>query len=195
MTERPALVPFELTICGVQELGDHCDVGVSHVLSLLDPGFPDPDAFGAYGEHERLDLRFHDIIDEVPGMVAPGRADVEALLRFGEEILTEGLENAHLLVHCHMGVSRSTASMALLLAQACPRAPAETVFEEIVRLRPQAWPNLRIVEMGDTILGRRGELVAAVRRHYQASAARNPDRARFMAEAGRGRELEGVEGY
>lgn len=195
MTERPALVPFELTICGIQELGDHCDVGVSHVLSLLDPGFPDPDAFGDYGEHERLDLRFHDIIDEVPGMVAPARADVAALLRFGEEILREGAGNVHLLVHCHMGVSRSTASMALLLAQSCPDAAADTVLAEIVRLRPQAWPNLRIVEMGDAMLGRDGELVAAVRRHYRASAARNPERARFMADAGRGRELEGVEGF
>src|SRR5690606_15734452 len=85
MKDRRILTQFELTICGIEELSDHCEAEVSHVLSLLDPGFPDPAAFGEYGEHERLDLRFHDIIDENPGLVAPSQPDVEAILRFGEK--------------------------------------------------------------------------------------------------------------
>jgi hypothetical protein len=35
-------VPFEVTICGIDELGLHCDRGVTHALSILDPGWPEP---------------------------------------------------------------------------------------------------------------------------------------------------------
>ncbi|MBA4269903.1 MAG: protein-tyrosine-phosphatase, partial [Methylobacterium sp.] len=40
-----------LTICGIEELPAHSLRRVSHVLSLLDPGLPEIDTFGTYGEH------------------------------------------------------------------------------------------------------------------------------------------------
>ncbi|HET8726009.1 MAG TPA: protein-tyrosine-phosphatase [Alphaproteobacteria bacterium] len=182
-------VPFEITVCGIEELSGFCEVGVSHVLSILDPDWPPPSAFGGYGEHERLELRCHDIIDEREDLIAPRRADVELLLKFGRDLMREPPARAHLLVHCHAGISRSTASMALILAQARPDRPAVEALAEVKRIRPQAWPNLRIVEMGDALLGRDGELVAAVREHYGEVAARDADWARRMVEAGRGREV------
>ena len=42
------------TICGIEELPQHGEAGVTHVLSILDPGHPELSAFGAYGEH-RID--------------------------------------------------------------------------------------------------------------------------------------------
>src|SRR5205823_14193730 len=68
-------------------------------------------AFAGFSPHRRLALRFHDIIETRPNCLAPQQADVERLLAFGHELI-EGLP-AHLLVHCHAGVSRSTASAAL----------------------------------------------------------------------------------
>jgi predicted protein tyrosine phosphatase len=63
---------WELTICGLTELGDHGGRGVTHVLSILDPDHPDPADFAGYGrEHRRLTLRFHDIIDDLPGWSPP----------------------------------------------------------------------------------------------------------------------------
>jgi hypothetical protein len=32
--------------------------------------------------------------------------------------------------------------MALILAQALPDASGKQVFDEVLRIRPQAWPNL-----------------------------------------------------
>jgi hypothetical protein len=52
------VVPFKITVCGIDELGDHCDVGVSHVLSILDPKEPELPVFGSFGEHARVELRF-----------------------------------------------------------------------------------------------------------------------------------------
>jgi hypothetical protein len=56
------MVPFKTTVCGIDELNDHCDVGVSHVLSILDPDAPELPVFGAFSEHERVELRWSDQI-------------------------------------------------------------------------------------------------------------------------------------
>lgn len=183
-----ATMPFDFTICGIMELPEHSDVGITHVLSILDPGHPDLDAFGAYGEHARLELRFHDAIDQRPDEELPQSQHVEALLRFGREMLEEPGEK-RLLVHCHAGVSRSTAATVLLLAQAAPELSAEAIMAEVARLRDRAWPNLRIIEIGDALLGRGGTLIGAVRNRHREMAGKNPALVRFMADAGREREV------
>lgn len=192
MTSASDFVDFRITVCGIAELESHCAAGVTHVLSILDPGFPDPEAFGAFGEHERLDLRFDDIIDEQPGKRLPEPEDVEALLRFGRDLAR--VPGAHLLVHCHMGVSRSTAAMTLILAQARPDRPASEALAEVRRIRPRLWPNLRLMELGDAILGRKGELVAAAVARYRHVIEVQPEMGRLMTEMGRGREVRRARG-
>ena len=188
MTSASEFVAFRITVCGIAELAGHGAAGVTHVLSLLDPGFPDPDAFGAFGEHERLDLRFHDITEAQPEMKLVQREDVAALLRFGRDLAR--IPEAHLLVHCHMGISRSTAAMALILAQARPDRPAREAFAEVRRIRPRLWPNLHLIELGDALLGRKGELVAAAIARYRHVIGRRPDVGMMMTAMGRGREVE-----
>jgi predicted protein tyrosine phosphatase len=181
------LVPFQVTICGIDELGFHCEAGVTHVLSILDPGWPEPEALGAYDPHRRLELRFHDVIEAGLGCIAPESLDVEQLLTFGRG-LTEA-RSTHLLVHCHAGVSRSTAAATLILAQTRPDRPAAEALLAVVRQRPRAWPNLRILELGDALLDRRGEIVNAARAHYRRVLEREPWLIEQMIEGGRGREV------
>ena len=183
------IAPFKITVCGIEELEGHCATGVSHVLSILDPGWPVPEAFGAFGEHERLELRFHDVIEAAPDVQPPREEHVEALLAFGRDLMAEPREDAHLLVHCHAGISRSTASMVLILAQAMPDRPAAEIVAEVLRIREKAWPNLRIIQLGDILLNRRGALVAAVPDAYREQLARRPGLAELMTKAGRGREV------
>jgi predicted protein tyrosine phosphatase len=182
------LVPFQVTICGIDELGVHCAAGVTHVLSILDPGWPEPAAFGAFDPHRRLELRFHDVIEADPGCVAPERLDVEQLLTFARDLTKAS--DTHLLVHCHAGVSRSTAAATLILAQTRPDRPAEEALQAVVRQRPRAWPNLRILELGDALLERRGEIVDAARAHYRRVLQREPWLAEQMIDSGRGREVD-----
>jgi len=192
VTSASSFAGFRITLCGIAELEQHSALGVSHVLSLLDPGFPDPDAFGAFGEHERLDLRFHDITEARPGMRLAEREDVAALLAFGRDLVRE--PGAHLLVHCHMGISRSTAAMALILAQARPDRPALDALAEVRRIRNRIWPNLRVIELGDGLLGRRGELIEAAIARYRHVLERKPEVATMMTEMGRGREVRLAQG-
>jgi predicted protein tyrosine phosphatase len=172
------IAPFRITICGIEELAGHRRAGVSHVLSILDPDWPVPDAFGDFGEHRRLELRFHDVIEELPGTAPPRAEHVDELL-----------------AHCHAGVSRSTASMALILAQALPGLPAARILGEVLRIRPRAWPNLRLLELGDAMLGRGGEMVAAACEVYRRQLAARPELAEHMAQGGRQREVAAANGW
>jgi predicted protein tyrosine phosphatase len=183
----PRTTPFRVTICGIPELGEHCGAGVTHVLSIVDPEWPDPPAFAEFAPHRRLSLRFHDIIETEPGRLAPSRADVVRLLAFGREL--HGRAGSHLLVHCHAGVSRSTASAALILAQAHPERSAGDVLDAVSRMRPRAWPNLRILEFGDALLGRNGELITAAAMIYRRVLDREPSFQDAMIDGGRGREV------
>ena len=191
MEWKSDLVSFGITVCGIEELPDHAARGVSHVLSILDPATPQPPAFAQYPAHAKLELRFHDIIKERPGEILPSRSDVDLLLAFGRDLLAEPKESQHLLVHCHMGISRSTAAMFLTLAQARPDVAPETILAELVRIRPRAWPNLLMVKYGDALLGRGGGLVRAVKAHYLQRMSEQPDIANFFRSVGREEEVEG----
>jgi predicted protein tyrosine phosphatase len=191
MEWKSDIVPFGITVCGIEELSDHARHGISHVLSILDPGFPTPPAFAHYPAHAKLELRFHDIIKERPGEILPRKADVDLLLAFGRDLMSEPAAARHLLVHCHMGISRSTSAMLLLLAQARPDVEATKVMAEVVRIRPRAWPNLLMVKFGDELLSRDGALVAAAKAHYKERMLGNPQYAEFFRGVGREEEVEG----
>jgi predicted protein tyrosine phosphatase len=121
------VAPFNITVCGLDELTAHCETGASHVLSILDPDHPVTEAFGRFGEHAKLELRFHDVIEADRGMDPPREADVARLLAFGHGLIREPSQGAHLVVHCHAGISRSTASLALILAQALPNLSGHNI--------------------------------------------------------------------
>src|SRR4029077_6850743 len=95
----------------------------------------------------------------------------------------------YLLIHCHAGVSRSTAAAALILAQAWPERPARDMFDVVSNLRPRSWPNLRILELGDALLGRDGEIIAAVAAVYRRVLERDPHFLGALIAAGRVREV------
>src|SRR5271165_4134545 len=143
-----------LTVCGLDELERHERGGVTHVLSILDPDWPEPAAFETFGPHFRATFRFHDAIEAAPGVVLPQKRDVEAILAFGRD--AGGI--SHLLIHCHAGVSRSTAATLMILAQAHALASEGSLVDLLVKIRPQAWPNLRMVTFADELLGRNGRL-------------------------------------
>lgn len=181
-----------LTICGIEELPGNSAREVTHVLSVLDPDRAEIEAFGTYGEHHRVTLRFHDIIAARPGMIMPAPEHVGEVLRFGEGLRDTAAARVkgHLLVHCHMGISRSTAAMLTLMAQAEPAEDADALFARLREIRPQAWPNSVMIGFADEQLGRKGKLTEALGRHYGHQLKIQPKYRTWMAELGRGREVE-----
>ena len=182
-----------LTVCGLDELDQHSNRAVTHVLSIVDPDYPDPQAFQGYDAHHRTILRFHDVIEPFDGYVMPEPGHVEAILAFGEALGRGAAardQPGHLLVHCHAGISRSTAAMAMLLAQVYPAQSEDHIFERLVGIRPQAWPNSRMIGFADRLLSRNGRLNAALGRLYARQLALRPDLDETMRRHGRAREVE-----
>jgi predicted protein tyrosine phosphatase len=128
-----------------------------HILSLGDPGAAPPRGLAEHPAR-KLRVEFDDLErDPAPGFgyVAVQLAQVRAMLDF--LVACDGPA----LIHCAAGKSRSTAAGLLLLAHRLgPGREAEAVAE-LKRIRPAAWPNRRIVGMGDELLGRGGALIAA----------------------------------
>ena len=127
----------------------------ARMLSLLAPGQEPPAAPAGL---PRLVLRFHDVAAPAPGLVAPDRAMMQALLDFA----AAWTEPGPLLAHCWMGISRSTAA-ALIMACAVDPACDEGGLARMLRqASPAATPNPLMTALGDELLGRRGLLIAAV---------------------------------
>ena len=180
-----------LTVCGVEELVQHSDRGVTHVLSILDPDWPDP-TFEGFDRHHRVTLRFHDAIAPQAGLVLPTRQNMEAVLAFGRamEASAKGRDDNHLLVHCHAGISRSTAAMVTLIAQAHPERDEDSILEQIVAIRPKAWPNSVMIGFADDMLGRKGRMLEALGRLYRRQLQTFPHVGEYMRLNGRAREVE-----
>ena len=184
MRSEPAVTLH--TVCGLEELAGHGTSGISHVLSLLDPGTPEPAAFSAYPAHARTTLRFHDCLGPGENLVPPEPDDVATILAFGRSL--DGA--AHLLVHCHYGLSRSTAALLMLFAQGEPEVPAEDLVARLHALREPAWPNARMIGFADSMLGRQGRLSEAVRQLHALQLQVRPHLAELLRGLGRGAEVD-----
>jgi predicted protein tyrosine phosphatase len=181
-----------LTICGLEELELHSARSVTHILSILDPDWPDPEAFLSYDPHHRTILRFHDAVEPAPNLMLPQIGHVEAILAFGRALGhdAQARDEGHLLIHCHAGISRSTAAMAMLLAQLYPDEDEDRHFARLLEIRPQAWPNSVMIGFADELLGHNGRLVGALGRLYARQLAARPNLADTMRGIGRGREVD-----
>lgn len=131
-----------------------------HLISLGDPGSAPPAGFDAHPAR-KLRLEFDDIERPSPTCrwyVPCSWRDVERLVAFAAGV------RGPTLVHCAAGVSRSTAAAILLLCAQLGRGREADAIATVCALRPQAWPNRRILWMGDALLELGGALIAADRR-------------------------------
>jgi len=132
----------------------------THLLGILDPLTPDPRAY----RHKpagrvALVLRFRDVDAATPE--GPGGHHAAAIIDFADRAVAASRQGeARLLVHCHAGISRSTASayIALVRERGIERAPE--AFAELLRIAVQPWPNRSLVELADRQLAAAGRLLA-----------------------------------
>ncbi|MCA1442937.1 dual specificity protein phosphatase family protein [Ensifer sp. IC4062] len=139
----------------------------SHVLSLLDPELPETDVpVIASVAHRVVRMRdqenagatqhFPDLVQNVFEAMRPVADD----------------RSSRILVHCHAGVSRSTAFAYGLIAHQLGKGREEEAFAALLTITRKPWPNRRIIEILDASLGREGRLLAPL----DAMRARHPRR-------------------
>ncbi len=147
-------------ICGLDELAAAPLATADRIVSIIGTQQPTPPELSGISTPV-LTLRFDDVVAPIDDARPATEADIRAALQFD----AGAREDERLVVHCTAGISRSTALLAVLLAARHP-ALNDEIFTAIRKIRPKAWPNMRVVMLGDDVLGRRGTLVAALRRHY-----------------------------
>lgn len=170
-------------ICGIGELHAAPLATARRVVSILEPRAPLPPELADI-TGELLTLRFDDVIVEGGNYQPPTHDDIERLLAFDRNHRATD----SLVIHCTAGISRSTAALAILLAQRRPATEAD-VFAQLRLIRPRAWPNSLMIALADEILAARGRLVHELREHYKAQLRQYPDIGRMMIGLGRESEI------
>jgi predicted protein tyrosine phosphatase len=145
-------------VCSLARLQETiAGTGARHVVSLLGDEFRVERPRGIAPENH-LRLRLHDISLPLDGHVLPDEAHVADLLRF----VRTWDRRTPLVVHCFAGISRSTASAYASVCALSPHRDEKAIAEALRRASPTATPNIRIVSLADSLLGRNGRMIAAV---------------------------------
>ncbi|WFU25471.1 hypothetical protein QA649_04295 [Bradyrhizobium sp. CB1717] len=127
---------------------------VHTVSSFLDPdrSFEKPSFKFTFHVHEIF--VFHDVIEPIEGRILPTCDDMERWIRLVQKTIDH---RSTLLIHCHMGLSRSVAAAAVA-AYMLDAIPIADIPGWLRRDRPNAWPNSLMLSYADKILGASGKL-------------------------------------
>jgi predicted protein tyrosine phosphatase len=164
---------FDVRIGGLHSIGtDIPAFRPTHLLGILDPLYPEPTCYDhGRGSRTMLLLRFFDIDEAEPD--GPAAAHVESIIAFVDRLRLEcGRGRPRLLVHCHAGISRSTASAYIALARELGLERAAEAFQHLLQVTASPWPNRRLVSLADDALGAKGRLLAPLDTYRTANRDR-----------------------
>lgn len=178
-----------IRVCGLSDLGDHIHESADPVLSIVNPERAALGLEAGLSERAFCALAFHDEVDPRAGCVLPSEEDVHAILDFGRRTFPSAL-----VVHCHSGISRSTAATAMIWAQDDPDRPADSIMLELLGVRPQCWPNSLMLELADKLLRRSDSLAEAAIELFRSRLQSDPLLAARMVRLRRSRDVDRANG-
>ena len=131
---------FELRISGIFEAGRWADNGwPTHIISLVDPGVVPP-----FTAERHLVLHLHDVESQLRDeWVLPNEGHLDEILGFSRDLK----DGDRLLVHCHQGLSRSTAAAIGIMVQ--HGMGPEEAYLHVEGVRDILLPNGLITRMID----------------------------------------------
>jgi predicted protein tyrosine phosphatase len=140
---------FEIKICSLDSADDYIDKWATKTISLLDPNLRD-----VYPSTPTRHVEFfNDIAQPFYGWIMPKMLHLRNCLEFSESFTN----NDRVLIHCHAGVSRSTAiAIAILIQHGMSVGDA---FDKVLEVRDCAWPNAEIIALTDVHFGLGGSLI------------------------------------
>lgn len=128
------------------------------VISILDPETPFPELGAAYADRH-LRLSFHDVHEAAPGLAAVMDEHVTQLLSF----LDDWGDGESILIHCHAGIGRSTATGFVARCYRNPAASELAIARDLRRVAPLSRPNEAVVKIADRLMRRDGRMLHAIR--------------------------------
>lgn len=129
----------------------------SKILFLVSIGAPEDDLPKGYSNvPNRLRLLFGDTVTAEHGAT---EADIQCLIDLANRLKGS---NGNVLIHCEAGVSRSPAAALILYTCLLGRGSERKSMDLVLRQRPFAMPNRRMVQLADRLLGREGRLMSVL---------------------------------
>ena len=101
----------------------------------------------------QLVLCFDDIASPKDDWVLPSKKHVQSALNFADE-----LNGSSLLIHCHAGISRSSAIALAIIAKRLGAEKEKQACIELEKVNPNSAPNALVIRLADEILERGGAL-------------------------------------
>ena len=168
----------EIIICRANEVlkqvtqQEAAGTPVSAVLSIEHPGA----ALDKNGSAPRLAAHGHEISQKIlvfwdSEQVVKDGPDLKQV-KEGLEFIMEHAATGPVIIHCHAGKARSTAMALGAFALLHPEKPENELIDMLLAIRPQAAPNILVMEMVDQLAGRNGKLLQAVLDHPGISEKR-----------------------
>jgi predicted protein tyrosine phosphatase len=188
---------FEIKVGGLHSIGALVpQFRPTHLLGILDPPTPEPAIYGHEPQSRTtLLLRFQDIDASQPD--GPTIEHVVKIITFADQVRrAHQTTPARLLVHCHAGISRSTASAYIALARDFGLDNAADAFRELLRITTHPWPNRRLVSLADAVLDGNGRLLAPLDAYREANIERLESMMayhRLLLEAARGEKPDSTD--
>jgi predicted protein tyrosine phosphatase len=130
----------------------------THLVSMLSPWSTPPATPHGIADRFHLKLTFHDITTPSAGHIAPSEEHVAAILGFAER----WPRTAPIVVHCHAGISRSTAAAYMIACALDPDGREDQIAAELRAASPTATPNSLMNALADARLGRSGRMIRAI---------------------------------
>lgn len=144
---------FFITPLSAVELHRH---RADHMVSFCAPGKASDQPSGMANH---LILEFNDIDRPLADLLEPQPAHVAQYF----DTLTQWGRETPVLLHCWMGISRSTAAALAGCALFNPEQDMDSLAQQLRALSPMATPNPLVIAHADDILNLDGRLVRAVK--------------------------------
>ena len=139
---------FELKITGLYEAGLWANKPwPTHIISIINPNVQLP-----FSCENHLILEFHDVESHIDGHTLPGMRHIEQILEFSKSFV----DGDRILIHCHQGVSRSTAAALGILIQ--HGFDIDSAYIYIESIRDVLLPNGLMIKYFDNYFNFNGEL-------------------------------------
>ena len=147
----------KIIICGLADIQVCVDkFNPDKMLTIINKNF-EPDTPSGMDKNRHLKMLIDDISEPRDGFILPEKHHAQELLDFTDD----WDKTKPILIHCHMGISRSTATSLGVAGKFAPEN-IELIIENLKEIAPHASPNKIMMKYYDEILDLNNRLYGSV---------------------------------
>jgi|TARA_B110000093_G_C12918515_1_gene388084 predicted protein tyrosine phosphatase len=144
----------KIIICGLADIENAVETyKPDMMLTIINKNFS-PETPQGLNPSRHLKMLIDDISEPRDGFRLPEKEDVQKLLDF----TSDWDQSKPIIIHCHMGISRSTATSLGLICKLDPDN-LDLHVEKLMKIAPHASPNKLMTKYVDEILGLENKLL------------------------------------